>query len=434
MGTVVKLTEKFLQGVKAAKRRDLSVTGRTGLILRLTPDRGRTSRVFRYRYFRDGAARYVTLGEYPALTLADAHELHARCVTVAKNGGDPQAIVTAYWAERAPRPTASDSGGPTVADVVKEFLTVAERQRKRPEQARYLLESNVLPSLGARLVGELRKRDLIEVFDKIVRRGSPVLANRVQQVLKQAFQVAADRDLIESVPIFPRALAGGDEQVRTRVLSEAEIRKIWCGLDDLSNGEGVTNDEGETTRILRPLALALKLQLVTAQRRGEIAAAKWSDIADRTWCIPTSPKKKRARENVPHFVPLSPLAERLLEELQMLAEGSVYWLPSQRIPKGQRTPTVATDRARSISKAAREARRALKMADWRPHDLRRTARTFMAKIGVSETVAERVLGHGPDDPMVATYNQYPYRAEMRDALERWATELERIVAAKDAKP
>lgn len=424
----MKLTEKFLQGAKAEKRRDLSVTGRTGLILRLTPDRGRTSRVFRYRYFRQGAAKYVTLGEYPALTLADAHELHARCVNVAKNGGDPQAIVDAYWSERIPPARSASDAGPTVEDVVREFLAFAERRRKRPEQARYLLESNVVPALGQRPVSELRKRDIVEMLDKIVRRGSPVLANRVQQVLKQAFQVAADRDLIESVPIFPRALAGGDEQVRTRVLSEKEIRTLWHGLDTLSTGDGIKADDGKTVKIARPLALALKLQLATAQRRGEIAAGRWDRVSDATWCIPSSPKKKRAKENVPHYVPLSQLAQSLLEDLRTLADGSPFWLPSQRTAK------VATDRARSISKAAREARCALKMADWRPHDLRRTARTFMAKIGVTETVAERVLGHGPDDPMVATYNQYPYREEMRAALDQWGAELQRIVSPEDGTP
>jgi integrase len=418
----MKLTEKFLQTVKAEKRRDLSVSDRRGLILRIAPARGRTARTFRYRYFRDCAAKYVTLGDYPALALADAHELHARCVSAAKAGNDPQAVVDAYWSERAPRPAEAAAGGPTVADVVKEFLGVAARHRRRPEQAHYLLQANVLPSLGDRPVAGLRKRDIVDMLDKIVRRGSPVLANRVQQVLKQAFAVAADRDLIESVPIFPRALAGGNESVRTRVLSESEIKALWEGLDKLSIGDGVKNAAGEYVKIIRPLALALKLQLVTAQRRGEIAAARWDEISDSTWCIHTSPKRKRAKENVPHFVPLSPLAQQLLEELRGLADGKDYWLPSSRTGK------IATDRARSISKAAREARQALKMKNWRPHDLRRTARTFMAKIGVAEEVAERVLGHGPDDPMVATYNQYPYRAEMKSALEKWATELECIVA------
>jgi integrase len=413
----VRLTEKYLQTVKATGRRDLSVSGRRGLILRIALNRGNTARTFRYRFFRNGAAKYATLGEYPALTLADAHELHARCVTAAKTGADPQAVVAAYWAQRAPRPVAAS--GPTVADVVKEFLVVAQRQRRRPEQARYLLEANVLPSLGQLPAASIRKRDLVELFDKIVRRGSPVLANRVQAVLQQAFRVAADRDLIEVVPIFPRALAGGSESVRTRVLSEGEVKVLWHGLNQLS--------QGDEPKVLRPLAIALQLQLVTAQRRGEIAAARWDQVTDGVWRIPTSPKRK-SQANVVRYVPLSPLALQLLKELRTLANGSDYWLPNERTQK------VAVDRARSISKAAREIRTELKMADWRPHDLRRTARTFMAKIGITQEVAERVLGHGHEDPMVATYNQYPYAVEMKEALEKWATELKRITSAKGAKP
>jgi integrase len=412
----MRLTEKFLQGVKVTSRRDLTVTGRRGMLLRLSPNRGRTAKTFRFRYARAGIKDCVTLGEYPALTLADAHELHARCETAVKSGGDPEALVRAYWAQRAPRAKDADAGGPTVADVVKEFLAVAERQRRRPEQARYLLEANVLPKLGTTPVAGLRKRDLVEMLDRIAAR-APVLANRVQALLKQAFAVAADRDLIEAAPTFPRAPAGGHEGVRTRVLTDPEIKTLWEGLDKLS--------AGDDPKILRPLALALKLQLVTAQRRGEIAAARWDHVVGGTWCIPTSPKKGRAGEHIPHFVPLSPLAQKLLKELRQLADGSDYWLPSQRTQK------LASDRARSISKAARETRKELKMKDWRPHDLRRTARTHLAKLGVAEVVAERVLGHGHEDRMVATYDQHAYRDEMKTALKVWASALERIVAARE---
>jgi integrase len=311
LGTLVRLTEKFLQGVKAERRRDLSIDGRRGLLLRLSLNRGQTTRTFRFRHFHNGVARYTTLGDYPALTLADAHDLHGRCVTAVKTGSDPQAVVDAYWAARAPRPTAAS--GPTVADVIKEFLAVAERQRKRPEQAKYLLETCVRPKLGDTPVASLRKRDIVEMLEPIVRIGSLVLANRVQQVLKQAFAVAADRDLISSAPVFPRALVGGEESVRTRVLAESEIRDLWAGLDKLSTG-----DEAE---ILRPLALALKLQLVTAQRRGEIAAARWSDVTEETWPITATDGKPvdtlvrvwripDTKSDRPHEIALSPLATR----------------------------------------------------------------------------------------------------------------------------
>lgn len=412
----MRLSEKYLQTVKATGRRDLSAD-RRGLILRLSLNRGRTMRTFRFRYFRSGPAKYVRLGEYPALTLADAYELHARCVTAVKNDGDPQAVVDAYWAERIPVASDGKAAGPTVHDVVREFLAVAARERKRPEQAKYLLEANVIPKLGDRPAATVRKRDIVELLDQIVARGSPVLANRVQALLKQAFHVAADRDLIESVPIFPRAPAGGQEAVRTRVLSEAEIKQVWHGLDEHSKGDEPV--------VLRPLAIALKLLLVTAQRRGEVAAARWDDISDNVWCIPQTFKRKKQHENVARYVPLPPLAQTLLDELRTFGKDSAHWLPKQRTGKLAGKP--ATDRARSISKAARDVRKALKMKYWRPHDLRRTARTFMPKIGISEEVAERVLGHGHEDPMVATYNQYSYQVEIKEALEKWSADVERII-------
>jgi integrase len=416
----VRLSERFIQQTKAtAQRRDYLASGRRGLILRIALVRGQPRRTFRYRYFSGGDMHLVTLGDYgPGFTLADAYALHAACAAAVSRSEDPGAVAAAFWAAKAPPPIAG-ADGPTVKSVVEEFLKVAARLRRRPEQARYLLEANVLPALGDRPVAGLRKRDIVDLLDKIVARGSPVLANRVQALLKQAFAVAADRDLIESVPIFPRAPSGGGESVRTRTLSASELKQLWTGLDTLS--------AGTRPKIGRPLALALKIQLVTAQRRGEIALARWDQIADDTWCIPQSPKRKRQGENVPHYVPLSTLARELLAELRQLSKGSEYWLPSGR------TKRQAVDRARSISKAAREAREALEMQDWRPHDLRRTARTFLAKLKVPEEVAERVLGHGHADPMVATYNQYPYRAEMKTALNKWAVELRRITRKKAPK-
>lgn len=420
LGTDVRLTEKYLQSVKVVKRTDKG-TDRRNLLLRLSPNRGRTIKTLRYRYWRDGKALYVKLGEYgPNFTVADIYDLYGRCLAADSRAEDPEAVKDAYWAERAPRPTGDAAAGPTVKDVVREFLAIT--RRKAPEQARYLLEANVIPSLGDRPVAGLRKRDIVECYDKIIRRGSLVLANRVDSVLKQAFAVAADRDLIESVPTFPRLPPGGEESVRTRVLSESEIRTLWHGLDTLSLDEGIKDEHGEPVTILRPLALALKLALVTGQRRGEIAAARWSDIADNVWSMPASLKRGKRNQNLMHRVPLSPLAQTILAELRTLADDADYWLPSARTGK------LAQDRARSISKAAREARKALKMVYWRPHDLRRSARTFMAKLAVPDEVAERVLGHGHEDPMVLVYNQHPYLDEMRAALEKWADFLQGVIA------
>jgi integrase len=321
--------------------------------------------------------------------------------------------------------------GPTVGDVLDEFLRVAGRTRKRPEAARYLLDHNVRPQLGHKAAAAIGKRDLVELFDGIVERGSPVLANRVYSTLKQAFAVAADRDLIAAVPPFPRKRPGGEEKLRTRVLSDAELKALWHGLDTLSRP---AREDLKRTKVTRPLALALRLQLVTAQRRGEVAAARWADIEDyevtrkvgrktvtetrRLWRIPET-KSDRA-----HVVPLSPLACELLDELATHTGKSEFLFPSQvdgASPK---------DRERSIARVARVARDELDVKDWRPHDLRRTARTALARLGVAESVAERVINHAPRDPMVAVYDQHIYLNEAREALDKWGDELRRIVGVK----
>jgi integrase len=426
----MRLTEKGIASLQADRPRDLMIDGRRGLILRLEPRDGQTRKTFRFRFKRDGKSSVVALGEYKRqLSVAEVETLHARCRQAVKAGGDPRPIVEAFHRERIPA-EARSTEGPTVKDVCDEFLTYyAEKKRTRPEQARYLLEHNVLPKLGDYAAASIRKRDVQLLLDGIVERGSPILANRVQSLLKQAFAVAADRDLIEAVPTFPRQKVGGDEKLRTRVLSDEELRTLWHGLDKYAppRRKNGTFPRGKLTR---PLALALKLQLVTAQRRGEIAAAKWSDVIEEAvpgkrgkaakrllWRIPTN------KSDRPHVVPLSPLAESLLAELREISSGSDYWLPSSR------TGEVAGERDRSITKAARTIRAVLEMDEWRPHDLRRTARTNMARLGIREEVAERILNHAPTDRMVAVYNQHAYQDEMRDALNRWADHLASVVSS-----
>jgi integrase len=430
----VKFTEKGLSNLTAtAKRRSILASNYRGLILRVSLARGKTSKTFIYRYWlpgKDGSiARYVTLGEYPALSLAQAEVLRAKCREAHDAGRDPKAVVAAYWAERTPKLPQESSGGPTVADVVREFLThYAARERKRPEQAKYLLDANVIPVLGAMPAADVKKRDIVTMLDGIVARGSPVVANRVQALLKQAFAVAADRDLIESVPTFPRAAAGGEEKARTRVLADEEIALLWHGMDRLAQkvklGKGIN----------RALILALKLVLVTAQRRGEVAAARWNDIITETVTVDGKPVVQKSwripdtKSDRPHLVPLSPLALSLLDELKTLAGKSEYWLP------GARGTAATADRDRTITRTAREVRTLLKMAPWTPHDLRRTSRTGLSRLGVSDAVAERVLNHVAGDRMIAVYNQHRYLDEMREALGKWADHLDAIVARKFTFP
>lgn len=419
----MRLTQKGIESLTSdGRRRDVTVAGMPGLIVRVARAHGRDVRTWRFRYFRDGRAQFATLGSYPALSMSAARVLHAELIVIARNGGDPRAHVEARAAERLPASARPASTGPTVRDVAAEFLRVIERRRKRPEQARALLEANVLPEIGDLAAADVRKRDIVRITDLIVARGAPITANRVHSLLKQLFSVAVDRDMIEAVPGFPRDPPGGAERPRTRVLSDDEIGTLWRTLDALTppgkRGKGIT----------RPLALALKIALVTAQRRGEIATAKWADIVEIDVVDATGKRGRRKAWHLPatktgaaHTLPLSPLALRLLDELREHAGTSPYWLPNALNPAAS-----ADDRAHTITAAAQRIRADVAIGEWTPHDLRRTARTGMAALGVPDAVAERVLNHAVGDRMVAVYNRHGYAAEMADALDRWAAHVEAI--------
>ena len=311
-------------------------------------------------------------------------------------------------------------------------MTWAETHRKRPEIAQAMLDHDVLPYIGDVPVAALRRSHFAELFARIVRRGKRVQANRVQALLRQAFAVAADQDeTIEAIPVMPREAAGGEEKARETTLDDAELVKLWRGLDALSPTD-------KRPKIGRPLALALKLLLVTAQRRGELASAKWSDITEtaaevpdhkakragavktvafKVWSIPTN------KTEAPHAIALSPLASKLLDELRGLVPKD-----SEELFPSKRTKEANAERDRSFTRAARTARKELGMKHWTPHDLRRTARTGMASIKVPDAIAERVLNHATGSRMEAVYNKHNYLLEMKSALDAWAARIEQLIA------
>lgn len=421
------LTEKGVANARADYRKDVPILGTRGLILRVEPSRGNIRRTFRLRGTLQGATRVWTLGIYPSLRVVDVRKLHALCIHALDHGENPQPIIDRHHATLIPEAKGA-ADGPTVADVMKEFMIWANRERKRPEAAQAMIDADVLPHIGDVPVAALTKRHIVELLDRIVARGSRVQANRVAALLKQAFAVAADRDVIASIPAMPRTPPGGEESARERVLDDAELVKLWRGLDTLSP------TDAKRPKIGRPLALALKLALVTAQRRGEVAAATWADIVDGSAEIPDPTGKPQrvkfkiwnipqTKTDKPHAIPLSPLACQLFDELRGLApKGAVECLPSKRTKKAN------AERDRSITRAARTVREKLEMKEWTPHDLRRTARTNIARLGIADAVGERILNHAAGNRMLAVYNRHAYMLEMKGALDAWAAQIVKLDA------
>ncbi|MEO5363711.1 MAG: site-specific integrase [Magnetococcus sp. DMHC-8] len=197
------------------------------------------------------------------------------------------------------------------------------------------------------------------------------------------------------------------EQRRDRVLSEDEIRLFWHGLDKAGMSEGSR--------------LALRLLLVTAQRKSEVVEAPWSefDLSAGWWTIPID----RAKNKMAHRVPLSTGALALLTRAKELSGESPYLFPS---PRNANAPVGGT----SVDHALHRALSTLGLSDLIPHDLRRTAASLMTGMGISRLVVSKILNH-VESGITAVYDRHSYDREKRQALDAWDRQLAAILAGTE---
>ena len=401
----MKFTDRGLRALKPkAERYEVWEDNGKGLGLRVSPT-GRKTFIFLYRY--GGRSRRLTLGTFgrppTGLTLADAHLKHAEAWTLLAKDIDPGSVKQDV--KRA------SVEAPTVRDLADEYLHRWARPRKSTwREDRRILEKDVLPFWENRKAADITRRDVIVLLDRIVDRGAPVAANRTLAVIRKMFNFGVGRDIVPASPCHA-VPAPGKENKRDRVLSVAEIRAFWHGLD--------------AARMSETSRLALKLQLATAQRIGEVARATWDELDLETgwWTIPA----KRAKNRLPHRVPLSPLSLELLSAAQARSAQSPYVFPSPVLVGQDRNPRHRPVGPESLTRAVNRNIDVLGGTRFTPHDLRRTAASMMASSGVSRVVLKMILNH-VDNDVTAIYDRHSYDPEKREALERWGERLASIVS------
>lgn len=199
---------------------------------------------------------------------------------------------------------------------------------------------------------------------------------------------------------------------RDRVLSEDEIRWFWLACDTL--------DE--------PFGPLLRLLLLTGQRRDEVTRLTWGELNGDTWTIPAA----RTKNGRPHVVPLAPAARETIEAVRRVAgrPSFVFTTTGKTSVSGFSKAKLRLDAA--MLALAQERDPEATIQPWRLHDLRRTAATSMAEIGISPHIVEAVLNHvsGHRAGVAGVYNRAAYATEKRIALERWAAHVLVLIAEK----
>ena len=386
-----RLTDARIKSLRAKDNRYEQWDTEPGFGLRIAPT-GRKTFIYLYRF--EGRPRRYTIGVYPRTSLHDARESVAKARVKIQKGVDPGAE------KLAKRKAFRDAN--SFAELAHEWIERhAKVNRKTWEADKKLLETDALPAWGTRKAKSISRRDVIKLIDQVMDRGAPVAANRTLGLVKQVFKFGVQRDILNTSPAVAIDKPAREKR-RDRVLTETEIRTFWRGLDRASMGDN--------------LRIALKLCLVTAQRRAEVTGMHRKEIDGDWWTIP----KERSKNGKAHRVPLSPLAKQLIRE----ASGDEYLFPSPR-KEGPIEP-------RALINALAKNRDVLGDDRFTVHDLRRTASTRMAEISISRFEIGKVLNH-TDHEVTAIYDLYAYDKEKKRALFAWDRRLSSILHGKASR-
>lgn len=360
---------------------------------------GTAAWILRYRF--DGTPRELTLGRYPDLSLAEARKLARLHRARIQQGED---VARAKRRDKQASATAWTFAQLAQDYKAKVFPTLAASTREQRTQ-HLALACQRLGGLAAR---DVAAADIVLLIEQIGTR-SHSMAEVVFTAVTEVFKHGIARRVVVANPCAGLSVGAicGPAQTRQRVmLTESELRAMLSELP----GIGIEN------------ALAVKILLATCVRISELALAEWShlDFENAEWLIP--PENSKTRNGF--VVPLAPAVVSWFQELQPLACGSRYVLPARRIQRAREQGGDASFEQRSLNAMLHKLCDQLgdRCRRFTPHDLRATARSWLAAMGVAVPVAERCLNHSLGG-LLAIYDQHDYLTERRAALEGWTAFL-----------
>lgn len=294
------------------------------------------------------------------------------------------------------------------------------------EWVRQSFERRVFPVLGDVAAEDVRRADLLAILDGAKAEGRRRTANLLLADLRQMLRFATEREIVARNPLdgIRRTAIGGKDVERERVLDDAELRALAAALP--------------AARLNPRTEAAIWLILATGARVGEAMSARWEhvDLAARTWYLPTT---KNQRD---HSIHLSDFALAQIAKLQALrevgADGElVAWLFPATDPTA---PVHIKSFGKQLADRQREPDRRLKHRSkatmalalqggrWTAHDLRRTAATIMARLGVAGDVIDECLNHKLQSKVARVYIRDRREADQARAFDKLGHHLHQLVS------
>ena len=382
------------------------VADANGLAIIVLPN---ARKVWRYRYRFAGKAKTLTLGDFPAVSIARARELRTDAAKLLRSGRDPST-------ERKAATLRNQlSSAATFRAVAEEWLAIKHHDwtEKNEVKERGRLMNHVFPWIGDLPIVEVGAAEVRGILDRIVKHRNTDTAHRVRQTMACVFRYAIAHDRVERNPAeaLRDHLPAHRKQQFAHITDPALLGELLRAIHGYS-GQYVT-------------ACALKLAPLVFLRPGELRQGEWAevDLKNALWTIPARRMKlnkagKLDPNSPPHFVPLSSQAVAILRELHALTGNGKMMFPGVR------------DCNKPMSNATMNA--ALKRMGFdtdtiQPHGFRHTASTALNEMGFDSEAIERQLSHHQRG-IAGVYNKAKYMPERYKMMQAWADYLDSLRA------
>lgn len=396
-----------------AGKADVRTLVAPGLYLHLRAKADATvSKHWQFRAQVGGVRRWLSLGSYPEVGLADAGQkmiTHLKAHTAAKQGEGDHPVIAARFARKAAK------AAPTVAEAFAEWI--ADKRLGSPKKGGAPVRERTITVLSENFNLDIRGRIGDAKISKLTReaiqacingprkRGAPGSAAHVYRTLRGLVRFAIKSGFI--VGADPMVGIDNPKPYRPAEVvvsaTDAEIVALFKVLD-------------ESPRLSQATKLVVEFQLATGARPSEVRLATWGEVQGEraTWTIP----EERVKSGRAFKVHLSPLSLDILSRASALrSDRSDFIFPGAQ---GGAMEKMAIARALSRVAERVESKQGKRL---RPHDLRRTFRTMLSRIGVAPHVAELCMNHIERETMRRVYDGHDYTSETVDAWDRAGAHL-----------
>jgi len=381
---------------------------------------------FFYRYTSPVTSKLtqIQIGRFPSTSLAEARVKLKELKDIRRAKRCPALELKQAKQEELEK-NKKLSAKMTVKDVVDLYLKqyiedryidgkkiAGARIKKGQAETRRTLYGDAVLVLGERTADEVTRKDIVNMVMAIVERGSNVQAGYVLRELTAAYEYCIGLEKFT------------DEYANPALLAKNSLRQAKVRLTS-KRGQRVLSDK-ELIKFLKWLPGSsftptqkniLLFTLWTACRSGEVCNAAWDDIdLDKAiWHL------KATKTEVERYVQLPKQAVDFLTQLRRVTGDYLFPSIKTGLPLQQK----------SLTEQAWHMRRDDRMIDiehWVPHDLRRTVRTGLSRLGCPSEVAEAALGHARTG-IEGTYDLHKYESECKEWLQKWSDYMDGLIYA-----